>query len=80
MNWIDWIGYLAAALIVVSFLVQHMRLLRIINLLGALTFVAYGVLLHMNLPIIIPNVFIACIQVFYLFIKKQTRDDSGQPA
>lgn len=70
MNWIDWIGYLAAALIVMSFLVQNLRVLRIINLLGALAFMVYGFLLDVNLPIIIPNGFIVCIQVFYLFIKK----------
>lgn len=71
MNWIEWIGYLGAALVVVSFLAgKNMRMLRIINLLGAITFVCYGILLNNNLPIIIPNVFITCIQVYYLFIKK----------
>ena len=71
MNWIEWIGYLGAALVVISFLAgKNMRRLRIINLLGAITFVCYGILLNNNLPIIIPNVFITCIQVYYLFIKK----------
>jgi hypothetical protein len=72
MNWIDWIGYLAAALVVSSFLAgKNMRSLRTINMLGAITFITYGILLDVNLPIIIPNVFIACIQVYYLFIKKE---------
>ena len=71
MNWIEWIGYLGAALVVISFLAgKNMRMLRIINLLGAITFVCYGILLNNNLPIIIPNVFITCIQVYYLFIRK----------
>ena len=71
MNWIEWIGYLGAALVVISFLAgKNMRMLRIINMLGAITFICYGILLNNNLPIIIPNVFITCIQVYYLFIKK----------
>jgi hypothetical protein len=70
MDWIQWIGYLGAALVVGSFLVsKNMRLLRIISLLGAVTFVAYGILLDFNLPVIIPNVSIACIHVYYLFIR-----------
>ena len=71
MNWIDWIGYLAAALIVISFLVSsNIRTIRMINMLGAITFVVYGIMLDVNLPIVIPNAFIAAIQVYYLFIKK----------
>ena len=71
MDWIDWIGYVGAALVVGSFLVKNnMRLLRIISLLGALTFILYGILLDFNLPIIIPNACITCIHVYYLFIKK----------
>lgn len=70
MNWIDWIGYLAAALVVISFLVSsNIRTIRMINMLGAITFVMYGVMLDVNLPIVIPNAFIAVIQVYYLFIK-----------
>lgn len=73
MNWIEWIGYLGAALVVVSFLAgKNMRLLRTINMLGAITFIIYGVFLDVNLPIIIPNVFITCIQVYFLFIKPAT--------
>jgi uncharacterized membrane protein len=71
MDWIDCIGYLGAALVVGSFLVKNnMRLLRIISLLGAITFIIYGVLLNFNLPVIIPNAAITCIHVYYLFIRK----------
>jgi len=74
MNWVEWVGYLGATLVVVSFLAgKNMRLLRTINLLGAITFTTYGFLLDVNLPIIIPNVFITCIQVYFLFIKKEEK-------
>ena len=81
MNWIDWIGYMAAALVVISFLVsKNMRLLRTINMLGAALFILYGVLLTVTLPVIIPNAVIVGIQVFYLFIKREESGRSSQPA
>ena len=71
MNWIDWVGYAAAALVVISFVVSsNVRVIRTVNFFGAAVFVGYGFLLNINLPIIIPNVFIAFIQLYYLFIKK----------
>ena len=71
MNWIDWVGYAAAALVVISFVVSsNVRVIRTVNFFGAAVFVVYGFLLNINLPIIIPNVFIAFIQLYYLFIKK----------
>ncbi len=72
MNWIDWVGYLAAGLVVTSFLVSsNLRVIRTINFFGAAVFVVYGFLLNANLPVIIPNIFIALIQLYYLFIKKE---------
>ena len=73
MNWIEWVGYFGAALVVLSFLVKtNMRRLRTISLLGAITFTTYGILLDWNWPVIIPNVFIICIQIYYLFINPPT--------
>lgn len=72
MNWIDWVGYLAAALVVISFVVSSdIRVIRTINFFGAAVFVVYGFLLNVNLPVIIPNVVIACVQLYYLYFKKQ---------
>ena len=74
MNWIEWVGYLGAGLVVTSFVVSSkVRVIRFINMFGAIAFIIYGVLLNFNLPIIIPNVFITCIQFYYLFIKKDTK-------
>ena len=72
MNWVEWLGYVSAALFVISFLVgQKVRRIRFINMFGAIGFLIYGILLDVNLPIIIPNAFITCIQFYYLFIKKE---------
>lgn len=75
MNWIERVGYLAAGLVVLSFLMgTNLRTVRLINMFGAITFLIYGILLDMNLPIIIPNGFITMIQFYYLFLKKEKRD------
>ncbi len=72
MNWVEWLGYFAAALVVTSFLVSSkVRIIRFVNMFGAIAFLIYGILLDFNLPIIIPNAFITCIQFYYLFIKKE---------
>ena len=72
MDSVEWLGYFAAALVVLSFLVgQKIRRIRFINMLGAIAFLLYGILLDVNFPIIIPNAFIICIQFYYLFIKKE---------
>ena len=72
MNWVEWLCYFAAGLVVLSFLIrQKIRRIRFINMLGAIAFLIYGILLDFNLPIIIPNAFITCIQFYYLFIKKE---------
>lgn len=72
MNWIDWVGYLAAAFVTGSFLISNnIRLLRLVNMIGAVLFVTYGVLLNFNLPVIIPNFVIICIQVYHLLFKKE---------
>lgn len=72
MNWVEWLGYFAATLVVLSFLVgQKVKRIRFINMFGAIAFLIYGILLN-NLPIIIPNAFITCIQFYYLFIKKES--------
>ena len=79
MNWVEWLGYFAAALVVTSFLVSSkVRVIRFVNMFGAIAFLMYGILLDFNLPIIIPNAFITCIQFYYLFIKKETKPFVGK--
>jgi hypothetical protein len=66
LNWIEWVGYLASILIIWSFMLTNMRTLRMINALGCLAFVAYGFLLQISWPIVITNVFIFCVHIYYL--------------
>lgn len=45
-------------------------MLRYVNSIGCLFFVAYGLLLD-SWPIIITNVAIVCVNLYYLFINKK---------
>lgn len=62
----EYIGYLASIVIMVSFLMKNIITLRIINSIGGLLFVVYGVLLSMSIPIIVTNVFVVSVNFYYL--------------
>ena len=60
------VGYLASLIVLISFLMKNMKTLRIINTIGCVLFVAYGILLNFSIPIIITNVTIVAINIYYL--------------
>jgi len=66
----DWIGYLAMATLLVSFMMKNVTKLRIINSFGCAFFIVYGTLLATSWPIIITNSAIVCINLYYLLVKK----------
>lgn len=69
----EWIGYLASVILIVSFLMKNIITLRIINSIGAILFILYGFMLNTSWPIIITNVFILGVNIYYLtkhFTKK----------
>lgn len=71
VSFADWVGYLAMAILLISFLMKNIRTLRLVNSVGGLLFVAYGFLLDpISLPIIITNSAIVCINMYFLFLKK----------
>ena len=63
------IGYTASAVVVFSFFFTDydLNVFLIVNSTGAILFVLYGFLLHNNWPIIIPNVFIVCLNLYKLW-------------
>ena len=70
ISWVEWIGYMAMAIVLISFLMKSVIKLRIVNALGGLLFVIYGFLLEpVSLPIILTNTAIICIHIYYLFKK-----------
>ncbi len=67
---VDWVGYLAMATLLVSFMMKNVTKLRIINSFGCAFFVIYGILLATSWPIIITNSAIICINLYYLLVNK----------
>jgi len=66
----EWVGYLASFALIISFMMKKINTLRIINSIGALLFIVYGVMLDISWPIIITNGFILLANIFYLAKKK----------
>jgi hypothetical protein len=62
---VEIVGYVASALIVASLAMSSVVRLRILSLTGSIVFIAYGVLIG-SLPILITNLAIACINIWYL--------------
>lgn len=59
------IGYIASILIAISLMMSSILKLRVINLIGALFFTAYGLLISAY-PVAVVNFFIVLIDVYYL--------------
>ena len=47
-------------------MMKNVITLRIINVIGGLLFIVYGVLLSMSIPIIATNTFVVGVNVYYL--------------
>ena len=60
------VGYVASALIVISLTMNSLVRLRVINLVGAVVFVVYGVLIA-AWPIVIVNAFVIAIDAYFLW-------------
>lgn len=65
----SYVGYAASFFIVLSFIMKDIRKIRVINLLGCICFVIYGIFSGMLWPVIIPNAILCCVQLFHL-VKK----------
>ena len=67
---VDWVGYLASAIVFVSFLYKDVKTIRLVNLFGAILFVVYGLLLTNAYPIVVFNGGIILLHIYHLLIKK----------
>ena len=62
----SYIGYAASFFIILSFMLKDLKKVRLINLIGCICFVIYGVFSGMLWPIIIPNAILCFIQALSL--------------
>ena len=70
---VEIVGYLASLGVLTSFMFKDMRKLRIVNSIGCILFIIYGLMmptLRIGLPIIITNAAIVCLNIYYLFFAK----------
>ena len=70
----EYVGFVASALIILSFAMKQMKPLRWINLVGCVLFVAYGIQIN-SAPVILTNVAIVGINIYYLFLYKSDKAD-----
>lgn len=66
----NYIGYAASLFVVLSFVLKDIQKLRIVNLVGCVLFVLYGIFSNYLWPIIIPNGILCFIQAYQLLKKK----------
>jgi len=73
LNQIEVVGYIGSVLVAVSLMMKSLLRLRIINLVGALFFMIYGVLLRAY-PVAVLNGLIVCIDLYYLYQMWRQKD------
>ncbi len=73
MNPIEIIGYTASILVAISLTMSQILKLRVINLLGAITFSIYGFLVGAY-PVLFVNSFITFINIYYLYKFYKNKD------
>ena len=73
INVVEVIGYLGSILVAISLMMKSLLRLRIINLIGALFFTLYGILLTAY-PVAMVNGIIVCIDIYYLYQMWRQKD------
>lgn len=74
LPWIyELLGYVASVLVAISLTMKSIRRLRVFNLVGSTAFAAYGLLIGAY-PVAAVNLFIACINIYYLRQMAATRE------
>ena len=71
--YLEYLGYVASLIVLVSLLMSSLKKLRWINLIGALLFGAYGFLIG-SIPTGLMNLGIVIIDIYYLVKMYQTKD------
>lgn len=69
---IEILGYIATAFVVVSFLLNSILYLRIVNAIGAILYIAYGAMID-SMPVILLNLFITVVHIYQIMKLKRNR-------
>ena len=73
--WVEWVGYAASLMVAISLMMKNVVKLRILNGIGALLFVIYGIAIT-AWPVAGMNLFIVGINIYNLL---QLRQQNQQP-
>jgi len=73
-DWIEWFGYLASLVVLISFLMSSIIKLRVINCIGCLLFASFAYLID-SIPTVFMNLSIACINLYYLYQMYHTKEE-----
>lgn len=65
MNWYEVIGIIATLFVLLSFLMRDVKVIRIINIIGCIFFVVYGILIG-SLSTWLLNGILIFIHIYYL--------------
>ena len=68
------IGYVGSALVLLSFMMVSVYKLRVVNMVGSLFCVVYGILIGAY-PTVVMNVALVCINIYYLNKMKSTTNN-----
>ena len=71
--WLEMVGYVGSVVVAISLMMRSLVRLRVINSIGSLVFVIYGILIHAY-PVAALNGFIVCINAFYLIRMFREKD------
>ncbi len=74
ISWVEWVGYTASLLVLVSLMMASILRLRIFNLIGATVFCIYGLLIH-SYPVAGMNFLIVLSNIYYLFKLRKVKEE-----
>lgn len=66
LDWVEWFGYLASLVVLISLTMSSIIKLRVINFIGCLLFASFAYFID-SVPTIFMNLSIACINVYFLY-------------
>lgn len=74
MNYVEFLGYVAMFTVAGSFLLKDVIKLRLVNSIGAILFIIYGLLIG-SLPVACLNLFVGCVNGYYILRSLRERKD-----
>ena len=74
IEYAEYIGYLASAVLLISFIMKNINTLRIVNTVGCAIFILYGFLIG-SIPVMVTNIAICCVNLWYLWKASRSKAD-----